>query len=372
MKRNKGKLINSDKRIIGYFTTKNNIFKRNRIVKCSKIPFFMFGVKAFIVPYEIDKKISIPIFQTNEEISYEENDIIAINTDGYCVSLWENNSKHNAFYVTDICNSKCIMCPQIADGESKYKDCLELLGYINLNKIKNIGITGGEPTLEINKLVELLEKIAKKSPNKKVHILTNGRQFSNIENVRKLSNIKNIQLSFGIPLYSNIAEDHNYIVGAEKAFEQTINGLYNLAKYRQKIEIRIVILKQNYKILTNLSEFIYRNIPFITNVALMGLEYHGNAETNYNEIAIDPKEYEQELYETVKSFIRYNIIVDVYNIPFCLADERIHEFCRDSISTWKKGFLDICYSCSKKEKCSGIFETSFIHSKNINPYKEKE
>ena len=175
-----------------------------------------------------------------------------------------------------------------------------------------------------------------------------------------------LKLSFGIPLFSDIAEEHDYIVGVKGAFKQTIEGLYNLAKYRQNIEIRTVILRQNYKNLLNLATYIYRNLPFVSHIALMSMEYHGRAETNYDLVSIDPIEYKQELFDTVRDFVRYNMAVDVYNTPLCLVDERIEDFCKDSISTWKKTFLPQCNGCTKKEICSGVFETSFVHSKNIS------
>lgn len=368
MKNCNGKVLNIDKLVVGIYTTKNNIFKKNRIVKCSKVPLFTFGAKALIVPLGVKTKRNVPVLQTNENIEFEENDIVTINHEGKCNAVWEPQSGHNAFYVTDKCNSKCIMCPQVVEGGSRYKECFEILKFVDLKHADNIGITGGEPTLEIDNLVKLLKQIAKKVPNKNVHILTNGRIFSKIENVKKLAKIKKINLSFGIPLYSDIAEEHDYIVGASGAFQQTVRGFYNLAKYRQNIEIRIVIMRQNYKILDRLAKYIYRNLPFVSHIALMGMEYHGNAQTNYEKVAIDPIEYKDELYNAVKNFIRYDIVTDVYNIPLCLADSRIHEFCRDSISTWKKTYLEICEQCSHKESCSGVFETSFTHSKNIKPF----
>ncbi len=101
-------------------------------------------------------------------------------------------------------------------------------------------------------------------------------------------------------MYSDIPEEHDFIVGCKGAFKQTIQGLYNLAKYRQKIEIRIVILRQNYKNLKNIAEYIYRNLPFVTHIAFMALEYHGNAEKIIKQISIDPIEYKEELYLAVK------------------------------------------------------------------------
>ena len=59
------------------------------------------------------------------------------------------------------------MCPQIENGGSRYEECFKILDNIKLDKSGSIGITGGEPTLEINKLVCLLDKIAKNLKIKK-------------------------------------------------------------------------------------------------------------------------------------------------------------------------------------------------------------
>ena len=131
MKNCNGKVLNIDKLVVGIYTTKNNIFKKNRIVKCSKVPFFTFGAKAFIVPLGVKTKRNVPVLQTNENIEFEENDIVTINHEGKCNAVWEPKSGHNAFYVTDKCNSKCIMCPQIVEGGSSYKECFEILKLVN-------------------------------------------------------------------------------------------------------------------------------------------------------------------------------------------------------------------------------------------------
>ena len=368
MKEIKGISHNLNNSIIGKLCIKNNIFAKNKILFCTKKPLFSVGIKAFIVPSDYMFKTNLPVIEIKDnKMPFDCGDVVNISKDGRINVLWEIKSDHNAFYVTDICNSKCIMCPQVEGNSLRYDECLEILNLVDISKNIEIGITGGEPTLNLNKLVELLEAIALKTPNKRVHILTNGRNFSKIENVERLSKIKNIKISFGIPLYSDIAEEHDYIVGINGAFIETINGLYNLAKYHMETEIRTVILKQNYKQLKSLATYIYRNLPFVSHVALMGMEYHGNAETNYDLISIDPSEYKIELYEAVREYVRYNMIVDIYNLPLCIVHKKLQQFCRDSISTWKKSFLPQCTSCVVKYKCSGIFETSFIQSYNIKP-----
>ena len=369
MKKFKGTSKNIKQSIIGKFVLKNNPFIKNKILYCTKLPIIKYGIIAYITSNNVNLDTDLPVLKIENPIEkFNNNDILKLSSDGECSILWESNEIHNALYVTDICNSRCIMCPQVENGKSRFEECFKILDNVDLSKYEYIGITGGEPTLEFDKLVSLLDVITRKAPNCNIHILTNGRAFSKLENVKKIISLNNKNISFGIPLYSDISEEHDYIVGIRGAFNETIRGLYNLAKYKQKIEIRTVIMKQNYKKLKDIAEYIYRNLPFITHVALMTMEYHGNAETNYELISIDPSCYKEELYLAVKEFVRYNIIVDVYNTPLCLVDNRIQDFCRDSISTWKKTYLSQCNDCTKKEICSGVFETSFVHSSNIKPF----
>lgn len=370
MKQIKGILTNftSISPLLGRFCIHNYFFKRNKILECDRKPFCEIGVIAYIIPKGKKFKTKKTILEVNTStIPFIDGDIINITKTGIATVVWEANSEHHALYVTDLCNSKCIMCPQTDGSSNHYEECLQLLDIIDLKKVNFVGITGGEPTLNINKLVEILNKIAKKSPHKKVHILTNGRLFTNPENVAIITNIKKIDISFGIPLYSSVAEEHDYIVSVDGAFNETIQGIYNLGIYNQQVEIRIVVLRQNYTRLKLLANYIYRNMPFVTHIAIMGMEYHGNAEVNYNLVSIDPFDYKVELFKAVREFVRYNMIVDVYNIPLCLADDRIKSFCRDSISTWKKCYLPQCDNCRLKLDCCGVFETSFINSPHILP-----
>lgn len=367
MKQIKGVALNINGHIIGKVALKNRIFKSNEFLVCEKIPKYLNGVKALIMPVKPEAKLNIPIFVSDDINLLNDGDIVSILPDGFCNVLWEITSPHNALYLTDVCNSKCIMCPQPMTSSSRnyYQDNAELIDLIDFKKTEIIGITGGEPTLNIDKFSEILNLIRKKSKHIPIHVLTNGRQFENIENLNKVLSVRSGGITYGIPLYSSIAEEHDYIVGADGAFNQTINALYNLAKNKQMIEIRIVVLRQNYSILKNIVDFIYRNMPFVTNVAIMSAEYTGLAETNYNEVFVDPIEYKTELYEAIKQLHRYNIKTAVYNTPLCLLDKRIWDFSADSISTWKKTYTNKCIDCSVKDRCGGVFATSFTHSENI-------
>ena len=366
MKQVKGKAHNIDRVLFGRYTLSNTPWSNDIALYCTQKPILTKGIIAYIVPEGHVFKTAKPIVEVEKLPDFRNGDIIRIDPQGAITVVWEEESRHNAFYVTDMCNSKCIMCPQSIGFLSRYDECLAILRLISFKGIDSLGVTGGEPTLDIVRLVEFLEKLAEKSPGQQVHILTNGRNFKRINYASKLAGIRNINLSFGIPLYSAVAEKHDYIVGVNGAFGETIEGIYNLAKFNFPVEIRTVILKQNYKELNILANYIYRNMPFVFHVALMGMEYCGNAEINYNLLAIDPATYKTELYEAVKEFVRYNMLVSVYNTPLCLADSRVRKFCVDSISTWKKTYLPECDKCTRKNECCGVFETSFKHSENIH------
>lgn len=369
MKTLKGKTKNLTRSIIGKVTYKNFLFEKNKIIISKQSPFFTYGVKAIITNNE-NFKSQIP-FINLDYIDLNEGDIVKINIDGTIQVLWEVESNHNGLYVTDYCNSKCIMCPQpFPDNPQNYYELsFQLLHLLKPKKVKSICITGGEPTLDIEELKKIITFCKNKFKAVPLLMLTNGKRFSDIQSLKQLTAINHKDIMFCVPLYSDNDFDHDYIVGTAKSFNQTIQGLYNLAKLHQKIEIRIVILKQNYKRLLNLAEYIYRNLPFVSHVAFMGMECTGLAEDNLKEVYIDPKKYMTELLDAVHHLKQRNMQVSIYNLPLCLLPKALWKYSRDSISTWKKFYIDVCNECIQKENCAGLFETSVIQSNNIIPLK---
>ena len=79
----------------------------------------------------------------------------------------------------------------------------------------------------------------------------------------------------GIPLILDLDEEHDFVVQASGAFDETIAGLYNLAAAGVPIELRMVIHGATYRRLPQFAEFVVRHLPFVDHVALMGLEMYG-------------------------------------------------------------------------------------------------
>jgi len=143
---------------------------------------------------------------------------------GYVQSLFRVNSQHNTIFITDQCNSNCIMCsqpPKDIDDSELIRDHLRLVSLIP-NTTDELGITGGEPTLLREGLFQVLEACRDKLPNTKLHMLTNGRLFYYRWFTEQMAKVNHPNLTLGIPLYSDISSHHDYVVQAKGAFDQTM------------------------------------------------------------------------------------------------------------------------------------------------------
>ena len=165
---------------------------------------------------------------------------------------------------------------------------------------------------------------------------------------------------FGIPLYSDIASKHDFVVQAKGAYDETIQGILNLKAYDQKVEIRVVIHQKTYERLPQLARFIVRNLQFVDHVALMGLEITGFTRANLEELWIEPVEFQKELQEAVSILSRAGIRTSIYNLQRCLLPQALWPFAVKSISDWKNKYYPECEGCSERHMCSGFFDSSDI------------
>lgn len=313
-----------------------------------------------------------PLVKVPSSLSYlGDGDIVFVDPRrGDIRVLYRKRSRFNSLFVTQQCNSKCLMCSQPPHGlndDYLVKQVLEAIPLMDVNTPELI-ITGGEPTLLQDKLLEIVQFCASYLPHTPVLLLSNGRFFSYLTYCEAISHVKHPDFTIGIPLYSNISEEHDFIVQAKGAFDQTIKGIMNLARCRVRIELRIVIHKLNYQRLPEWSEFVARNLPFVSHVALMGMEPTGYAKANLDELWIDPIEYSELLYEAVRQLIRNHICTSIYNHQLCTLDTRLWRWARQSISDWKDTFLMECQTCSVRAHCCGFFASCInLHSSGVKP-----
>lgn len=279
-------------------------------------------------------------------------------------------SNDNALFTTAMCNNNCIMCCQPPlkkkDIDYLWKKNVQLIDSAP-KELPSIGITGGEPTLLGYRFFELIKYIRDKLPETDIHILSNGRSFSDKSFTADLEKIGTEKILFGIPLHSDNQLDHDYIAGVKGAYEETLKGLYNLARYSFDIELRVVITKLNYRRLPKIAQFIYKNLPFVNYISMMGLEYTGYTIKNADEVWIDPIDIHKELYEALRYLDLVGMDVSIFNYSHCVLPESLWSYARKSISDWKVKYEPCCDQCKMKSSCCGLFVTSKKQSNNIHP-----
>jgi len=223
-----------------------------------------------------------------------------------------------------------------------------------------MGITGGEPTIAGDALRDLIIRMRNQWPTTALHMLTNGRRFAWREQASAWATLGHPNLTFAIPLYADVPEIHDYIVQARHAFVQTVLGLERMGAWGQRIEIRVVLQQATLPRLERLARFIGRNLPFVSQVSLMGLEVTGFAKTNLRDVWVDPSDpdYQDVLASACETLENAGIHPLILNHQLCVLRPTLWRFSTVSISDWKREYVDCCSDCAVRTQCGGVFATS--------------
>lgn len=355
MKEVQGKSAGIAQTVLGRITLKPRMFGRaDYILVCEEAPKRCSGWAA-VIAKNAAPDCSGPLCLVPSLEIFCEGDVAAVNPEGRVMEVYEKNSEHNALMLTEQCNHRCLMCPQPLKNEKDDLTAynLRLIDLIDKGT-RELGITGGEPTLVGDDLFLIIEKLKAKLPNTCLTLLTNGVKFANPEYALKLARIQHPDLQIDVPIFSDVASLHNEIVGA-KTFYRTVQGLYNLARFNQRVGLRIVLHKLTYRRLPQLAEYIYRNFPFVTQVALMQMENAGLVQDNFERLWIDPFDYNDQLKDAVLLLQQRGLRPVIYNAQLCILPVELRPFAVQSISDWKDIYITECDGCSLRGSCAGFF-----------------
>jgi His-Xaa-Ser system radical SAM maturase HxsC len=314
----------------------------------------------------------VPTVVLPESFRYlKTGDVIRIAPeDGAVRVLYRRESLHNSFLVTERCDNYCLMCsqpPKDVDDVFIVHELLEAVALID-PETKEIGFTGGEPTLLGELFLDVVRACRRTLPATAVHVLSNGRRFADWPFSKAWAEVDHPDLIIGIPLYSDLSTVHDYVVQADGAYDEAVRGILNLKRLNQRVELRVVLHNQTYGRLDKLAEFITRNLLFVDHVALMGLEIMGFTKANLPALWIDPIEYQSQLRQAVRILSSAGINVSIYNLPLCLLEREVWEYSRQSISDWKNEFLPQCDDCDVRSRCAGFFSSArYKSSSHISP-----
>ena len=291
----------------------------------------------------------------------EPGDVISVSPDGHRINVvWKSSATHNSILLTERCDNYCIMCSQPPkDRDDSYL-------YVRAGKIvdalpeeaRSIALTGGEPTVDGDSFLELLEHISVARPELAVHVLSNGRKFADPGFTERYASIHLLDAMVGVPLYSSEPSLHDYVVQADGAFDETIRGILALGAVGAQVELRVVLQLATVPVLTEIATYIARNLPFVAQVALMGLEMTGLARPNASLVWIDPQDYRDELTHAYRILSSAGVKTRIYNHPLCVIDRELWPASVQSISDWKNDFPEACAPCIVRDQCAGVFATS--------------
>jgi His-Xaa-Ser system radical SAM maturase HxsC len=333
--------------------------------------------KAVVIPEKLSdaanwKAIGTPVALLCESLAHlSHDDVVRIEggTNRTRV-LFKRSFRHNSLLITERCNNYCVMCsqpPRDIDDEWVADELFTIAALIPKDTV-DIGITGGEPTLLGEKLLSLIKLFKNQLPSTALHILSNGRKFSDAAFAKQCGSIGHHDLMFGIPLYGDNYIDHDYVVQAEGGFAEAVQGIANLKRSGVKVEIRCVIHRDTVDNLVGLATFITRNLTFVDHVALMGYEAMGFGKSNAKQLFVLPDVFMRQLNAAIHLLHCAKIRTSVYNLPLCLTSGRARDLSVQSISDWKNEYLPECDGCRSRHQCAGFFtSTKELYRHHVRP-----
>ncbi|MCS3929002.1 His-Xaa-Ser system radical SAM maturase HxsC [Bradyrhizobium elkanii] len=286
-------------------------------------------------------------------------DAVRVHGSGQVNILFRRGANANTLFVTERCNSLCLMCsqpPRDVDDGWRVDELMDLLPLLDAD-LDVLGVTGGEPTLLGSDLVRLLKAARILLPGTHLHVLTNGRAFRNREFTDQFDELQG-QVTWAVPLYGDVARVHDFVVQSDGAFDETMHGLHHLGERRHRIEIRTVLHGQTLPRIDQLARYVYRNLPFADHIALMGIEPMGLARKNMALLDSDLSALSPTIAPAVNLLHQAGMNVSIYNMPLCTLAPALRPFARKSISDWKNEYAPACESCVAKPECCGFFKSA--------------
>jgi His-Xaa-Ser system radical SAM maturase HxsC len=283
--------------------------------------------------------------------------VVATSSNAGILVLYRETDTHHALLLTNRCNSYCLMCSQPPTTQNDawlIDEALDVIRHMK-NCPPVIGLTGGEPLLEKAGLRKTLDAIYSRDSETRIEVLTNGRLFCDSAVVESVLSGLQAKVRWLVPLYGHADFLHDFVVQSPGAYEQTIAGLLALQENRQPIQLRIVLIEPVLRVLDELCGFIARNLPFVSEVALMGCEPIGFALANRETCEVDLCHWEGMLIASSKILRRHDIRHIFMNMPLCVLPKQLWPISQKSISDWKNNFPEECNKCSVKTNCSGLF-----------------
>jgi His-Xaa-Ser system radical SAM maturase HxsC len=285
-----------------------------------------------------------------------EGDVVLVQPDSARVErLLRAGSPHNTLLVTERCDQLCVMCSQ--PPKKTHVDRFALLEQACLLAEPGIviGISGGEPTLYKDQLLDMIERVLSQRPDLGFHVLTNAQHFD-AEDVSRLRNRVFRNLIWGIPLYAREPQLHDEIVGKAGAFARLEESLAHLLMSGARVELRTVLVAPNLGGLPALAAYVATRLRFVEAWSIMQLENIGFARNRWSNLYVDHSAYFTPIAQALDHAKLHGMATNLFNFPRCTVPEPYRHLAAASISDWKRKYVDACGGCRERSQCTGFFE----------------
>ena len=276
-------------------------------------------------------------------------------------------------FVTEACNSNCIMCPMSLDSRKRGQrltfEQWQQLPMILPPDTSHITVTGGEPFLEYNDLVPALGFLSSSFPNVEILILTNGRILSLHSVFEQLSPIITEQFCFAVPIHAPDSALHDKITQSPGSFIQTMYALRKLKDTPAKIEIRIVGHQLNIDKISDTIKMLVDSDLRITTINIIGMEMMGCAAAHRKELWVDYDRLCKASLPGIQYAVHHETDMGLYNLPLCTVPKGLWPLVKNSITPNKVRYYDECWNCREFNACGGLFYSTYeLNLCRIKPF----
>ncbi|MBU2529483.1 MAG: radical SAM protein [Elusimicrobia bacterium] len=272
------------------------------------------------------------------------------------------------------CNSNCIMCTNmdsfIKQNSARYDlkhQIKKFENYLihggtyvtNSKDTSFLSLTGGEPTLHPD-FFKLITYFRRRVPGSRMVLLTNARKFASPAFTKKFMSLAKPPFEIGCALHGSTAAKYEAITRAKGAFAQALKGIENILKLSngQRLEIRIVLIKQNIKDFENILRLLLRKFPDTSKYRIVVIQYEieGMSLINHKKIALTLKESSAIINRSFNSIRKFEDF-RLYHFPLCVLSAGLRKYAWITLPREDRIYKKECGKCSQKKKCLGLMKS---------------
>lgn len=271
-----------------------------------------------------------------------------------------------ALYPTLACNYRCVMCPNplgLRHESEQLESAFAKAKNLDPN-LRNVVISGGEPTLVGDQLFKLIDAVIARCPRAHVQVLSDGGRFRDAAFAKQMSKYSEV-LHIEVPIHSSDESLSDAITGGRGSLGHATTAANNLLEAGITIDVRVVITRLNYETLASTVQYVTSSLPRIRSIIFIFLEATGECKLSIDELWVDHFQISPHLEDAVLACFRASLPARLYNFPLCLIPKWLWSLAYDSISPHKKHLPAVCSGCRMKERCPGIFVSN---EELLSPY----